>query len=346
MKAWTSWLARIGLAGSCIVWSGCGGGGVPDPSSDSQAATEAAPAAAPAPAQVAPEKSEPVASAPVAPAAAPSPVAEAEKASPSAPAEGGAAPGAKTDGSSTAEMLALAGSAAPPPASAGDKPAGETAPAPGYGAAGGSGGPPPGYGPAVSAGGPPPGYGPAGPPGEGGAMASARGAGGQPPSGPPPGYGQPGDSGGGRGGFGGTGGDNSPPDFTTPWGGGATFLAALRAKDPARLHEATAARAPFECHEKNKKLFEALVEESMSQEDLDELAKLLEGYTITGQNTPKSSAVFSLIMTKASDRTTTLVRRLTMRKEKAGWKVMDIGGKGELESPIMVPRGRTTGRRR
>jgi hypothetical protein len=84
----------------------------------------------------------------------------------------------------------------------------------------------------------------------------------------------------------------------------------------------------------------------MSQEDLDELAKHLEGFQITGQNTPKSSGQFSLIMTKQGDATTTLVRRITMRKEKNGWKVMDIGGQGELERPIMIPRGRGMPRRR
>ena len=39
MKPWTTWLARLGIAGACFLVTGCGGGDVPDASSDGQAAT-------------------------------------------------------------------------------------------------------------------------------------------------------------------------------------------------------------------------------------------------------------------------------------------------------------------
>ena len=39
MKPWTTWLARLGIAGACLLVTGCGGGDVPDASSDGQAAT-------------------------------------------------------------------------------------------------------------------------------------------------------------------------------------------------------------------------------------------------------------------------------------------------------------------
>ncbi len=43
MKRWTTWLARLGIAGACFLVTGCGGGGVPDASTDGQAATEGTP---------------------------------------------------------------------------------------------------------------------------------------------------------------------------------------------------------------------------------------------------------------------------------------------------------------
>ena len=45
MKPWTTWLARLGIAGACLLVTGCGGSDVPDASSEGQAATESAPAA-------------------------------------------------------------------------------------------------------------------------------------------------------------------------------------------------------------------------------------------------------------------------------------------------------------
>ncbi len=61
MKPWTTWLARLGIAGACFLVTGCGGGDVPDASSDGQAATESAclaPAVAEAPAPAAGRRAE------------------------------------------------------------------------------------------------------------------------------------------------------------------------------------------------------------------------------------------------------------------------------------------------
>ena len=132
MNLWNAWRSMLGLASLCLAIIGCGGGDIPDPDADSNAAAEppaasgpAAPAApgpaAPAPAVAATEA--PAAPAPAeasAPAAAPTaePVAAA-----SAPAEMPAAtatataeaetpataadPGRAKNASATAEMLAL-----------------------------------------------------------------------------------------------------------------------------------------------------------------------------------------------------------------------------------------------
>ncbi len=57
MKSWNTWVACLGCAGLCLALVGCGGSNVPDPDSDSHAATGSLPQEAPPPAvaQSAPE---------------------------------------------------------------------------------------------------------------------------------------------------------------------------------------------------------------------------------------------------------------------------------------------------
>ena len=43
MRPWIDWLVRVGVAGAWVMAVGCGGGDVPDPGSDSTAASDAAP---------------------------------------------------------------------------------------------------------------------------------------------------------------------------------------------------------------------------------------------------------------------------------------------------------------
>ena len=83
------------------------------------------------------------------------------------------------------------------------------------------------------------------------------------------------------------------------------------------------------------------------RQDLDELAKKLAGFQLSGANVPKSSGSIGVTVTKAEG-TSILRRTITMRHEKAGWKVLDIGGQAELEKPIIMPRmrGGVPGRRR
>ena len=45
MKTSRAWSARLAIAGACLVWAGCGGSDVPDPDSDSHAATSDTPKA-------------------------------------------------------------------------------------------------------------------------------------------------------------------------------------------------------------------------------------------------------------------------------------------------------------
>jgi hypothetical protein len=137
----------------------------------------------------------------------------------------------------------------------------------------------------------------------------------------------------------GIGAERKKADFRTPMGAVTAFLAALKAKDPDRLAEATALRAPMESTGKNQKLFTAILERSLADDELTELASKLEGFQIVDHNVPKSTGRYSLILAKAGKNGSQLLRTIHTRHEKAGWKVVDISGQGELERPIMIPRG-------
>jgi hypothetical protein len=109
MKPWTMLLARLGIAGACVMAVGCGNSDVPNPSADDQAATEAAPPpdGGSAPPSAAPRRRTSVAGKAGAPNADES-SAENTTAAPAAEAEKTATPSKSEGGSATAEMLASA----------------------------------------------------------------------------------------------------------------------------------------------------------------------------------------------------------------------------------------------
>ena len=135
MKPWTTWLARLGIAGACFIVTGCGGGDVPDASSDGQAVTESTSGTAPQPAPAANEGAKIAANEVPAPngdeaAAEPTPPVQ-EPESPPANAKKEEAKGS----SKTAEMLAMAtgpsGGGSNPPADGSAPPADGSATPPG-----------------------------------------------------------------------------------------------------------------------------------------------------------------------------------------------------------------------
>jgi hypothetical protein len=399
MKPWTTWLARLGIAGACLMVTGCGGGDVPDASSEGQAATEKAPAPGAAPAEApaaAPVEGEKVASADPPPKNEETPAEPVTPSPAAAPGTAPAAPPAASDeetaaaspkpeeskgNSNTAEMLAMAtGPAGPSPDAA---PGGSTPSTPGAGnaapAAPGSGGPggpaggpggamgmkrPGGPGmPGMNPGGMQP---PGGPGGPGGPAGMPGMAGGRPGTGGPPGMagGGPGGPGrpggpGGLAGPGGSGQDNRPADFHSPEGAVRAFLSALKAKDLDRLNEATALRAQVEAaSSKSQELFKKIFDLSLSDSELDQLAEALNGYTISGENPPKSTGRVEVILRKAGNNnnangTSTgntngsyFLRKITVRHEKKGWGVLDIAGEMEFKPMNMIPRRGAGGRRR
>jgi len=118
--------------------------------------------------------------------------------------------------------------------------------------------------------------------------------------------------------------------FHNPVDGAKAFLAALKAKNIEKIAEATALRAPLEAKgTTNQKIFQALLNKELGEDDLNELAKTLEGFQISGMNQARSSGQIGITLSKY-EKNRYLRRTITMRHEKAGWKVLDISGQGEI----------------
>ena len=138
----------------------------------------------------------------------------------------------------------------------------------------------------------------------------------------------------GRQGLGGANVDNGPADTHTPTGAVRAFLNALKARDRDKLNEATAMRSTREAvSEKNRDLFTKIVDLSISDAELDEIAKKLDGFQVAGENAVKSTGTQGVYIDKPSEDGGILRRTVTTRKEKKGWGVMDVTGPTEFKNP-------------
>jgi len=125
------------------------------------------------------------------------------------------------------------------------------------------------------------------------------------------------------------------------------FLNALQAKDRDRLAEATALRAQTEAStDKTKELFGKIVDMSISDAEIDDLAKKLQGFRLSGENAPKSTGRLGIYIDKPTQEGSVLRVTLTVRKEKKGWGVMDMSSNPIEFRPmgIMSPRRKPSGR--
>lgn len=155
-------------------------------------------------------------------------------------------------------------------------------------------------------------------------------------------------------GIGGPAGSNDPnglapigPDtFKHPGTAVMAFLRALAAKDKDQLAQATAKRAPTEAVEKHRKIFAAIVEQSISDDELDEMSTALKGFQVAQILEPKSTGRWGIVIAKQDGRSF-LRRTITTRKEKEGWKVVDIDDLYEVKAglPPVFMRGRGVRRR-
>ncbi len=80
----------------------------------------------------------------------------------------------------------------------------------------------------------------------------------------------------------------APVTSRVPVGAVRAFLSAVKAKDADRLNEATAIRAPEQAESsKNRVTFKKIADLALSDSEFDELAKNLEGYRVMGENPQK-----------------------------------------------------------
>jgi hypothetical protein len=117
--------------------------------------------------------------------------------------------------------------------------------------------------------------------------------------------------------------DTKPVNYQDPHASVKAFLAALKDKDVDRLSEATALRSPYESSAKHRELFQKIVDGSISEAQLNDLADNLDEYTISGDAAVTSTGRRGVLVTKKT-KTGKMQRKITVRKEKAGWKVLDI----------------------
>ena len=94
--------------------------------------------------------------------------------------------------------------------------------------------------------------------------------------------------------------------------------------------------------QRNRDLFLTIVDQSISDSELDDIAKKLEGYKVAGENAAKSTGRLGIIIHKQTDDGGYLSRVVTARKEKKGWGVMDISGPTEFKG-MSGQRPRRTG---
>jgi hypothetical protein len=173
--------------------------------------------------------------------------------------------------------------------------------------------------------------------GPGGSMPEG-GAGFGPGNIPGPNRGGPGMPGGpgGPGGMPGMPGDSNnsdkPANYSTPMFGATTFLNAVKSKNKDRIADATARHAQAEAHSAAlQKLFAQILDLSVSDEQIDELAKALKGYVIQSLDMATSSGRQKVVLGKSNGSNGQFRRTLTMRHEAKGWKVLDISGQAEIQ---------------
>jgi hypothetical protein len=160
------------------------------------------------------------------------------------------------------------------------------------------------------------------------------------------GAGGPGAPGGGQG-PGAPGGDRDDDvavNVNTPEGAVRSFLSALKARNADRLCEATALRAARDSAGKNQDTFDKIIKLTLSDSELDDLAKKMDGYQISGENPQTSTGRVDVVVQKRGANGGYFVRKITARREKKGWGVLDIGPAQEFKSMGNMGRRRTPSR--
>jgi hypothetical protein len=128
-------------------------------------------------------------------------------------------------------------------------------------------------------------------------------------------------------------GADQPGNFANPLNGVTSFLNAVKAKNIDGLAEAVALHAPSDALvPANQKLFRSILDTSISDEELADLAADLDGFQIINIIPSTSTGSMGVLVGKfVQSQTgvpgmgTRITRTITMRREQAGWKVQDMG---------------------
>ncbi len=94
---------------------------------------------------------------------------------------------------------------------------------------------------------------------------------------------------------------------------------------------------------KSRELFKKIFDLSLSETELGELAEALDGFNISTENPPKSTAKVEVILQKPATTGAYTKRKVTVRHEKKGWGVLDIAGPMEFKSIGVIRRNTGTG---
>jgi hypothetical protein len=124
------------------------------------------------------------------------------------------------------------------------------------------------------------------------------------------------------------------PDFANPMTAVTTFLTALKTGDRRRLAEIISiyVYAPTDAPgETRRKLLAAIREETVSDAEIKQLASAFEGYEIVGQQNMKASGVLGVYVRKRVVDGVSLLRTITTRHERMGWKILDFSEPKQLE---------------
>jgi hypothetical protein len=130
-------------------------------------------------------------------------------------------------------------------------------------------------------------------------------------------------------------GADQPGNFSNARNAVVSFLNALKAKNIDNLADAVALHAPTEARPENQKLFQSILDASISDEMLSTIAADFDGYRIVRIDKPTTTGTFEVFIAKAIPAPPgvvggtkvvglRLLRVVTVRREQAGWKVQDI----------------------
>ncbi len=134
-----------------------------------------------------------------------------------------------------------------------------------------------------------------------------------------------------------------PPSYKTPASAVKAFIDAATDKDAELLAEATALRAPTTAKHYSQKKFLAIRESSLDADEMDKIAAEFKGYRVT-QVFPGDGTKIGKVQVIRQGNQRIDQRVIVVRREAAGWKVVDVEQAFSSKVPGMrANRGNSSG---